>query len=83
MNAENVTYFDSFGVEHFPEEIRKFIENENRKYRTQVNDSIMCGYFCIGFIDFMLKSKSLLEYTNLCFPNEYKKNHKIILKYFQ
>ena len=52
-------------------------------YRTQVNDSIMCGYFCIGFIDFMLKSKSLLEYTNLCFPNEYKKNHKIILKYFQ
>ena len=44
---------------------------------------MMCGYFCTGFIDFMLKSKSLLEYTNLFFPNEYKKNHKIILKYFQ
>ena len=52
-------------------------------YKIQVYDLIMCGYFCIGFIDFMLKSKSLLEYTNLCFPNEYKKNHKIILKYFQ
>ena len=43
----------------------------------------MCGYFCIGFIDFMLKSKSLLEYTNLFSPNEYKKNDKIILKSFQ
>ena len=42
----------------------------------------MCGYFCIGFIDFMLKGKSLLEYTNLFSPNEYKKNDKIILKYF-
>ena len=42
----------------------------------------MCGYFCIGFVDFMLKGKSLLEYTNLFLPNEYKKNDKII-KYFQ
>ena len=32
----------------------------------------MCGYFCIGFIDFMLERKSLLEYTNLFSPNEYK-----------
>ena len=40
----------------------------------------MCGYFCIGFIDFMLKGKSLLEYTNLFSPNEYKKNGKIIKK---
>ena len=49
----------------------------------------MCGYFCIGFIDFMLKGKSLLEYTNflrndyLFSPNEYGKNDKITLKYFQ
>ena len=43
----------------------------------------MCGYFCIGFIDFMLKGKDLLEYTNLFSPNEYKRNDKIILKYFQ
>ena len=43
----------------------------------------MCGYFGIGFIDFMLKDKSVLEYTNLFSPNEYKKNNKIILKYFQ
>ena len=43
----------------------------------------MCGYFCTGFIDFVLKGKNLLEYTYLFSPNEYKKNDKIILKYFQ
>ena len=43
----------------------------------------MCGNFCIGFIDFILKGKSLLEYTNLFAPNEYEKGEKIILKYFQ
>ena len=43
----------------------------------------MCGYFSIGFIDFMLKGKNLLEHTNLFSLNENKKNGKIILKYFQ
>ena len=43
----------------------------------------MCGYFYVGLIDFMLKGKSLLHYTNLFFPKEYEKNDKIIQKYFQ
>ena len=43
----------------------------------------MCGCFCVGFIEFMLNGKSLLDYTNLFSPNDYKKNDKIILKYFQ
>ena len=43
----------------------------------------MCGYFWIGFIDFMLKRERLLEYTNLFSPNDYEKNDKVILKYFQ
>ena len=43
----------------------------------------MCGYFCIRFIDFMLKGKSLLDYTNLFSPNNYEGNDKIMLKYFQ
>ena len=43
----------------------------------------MCGYFCSGFIDFMLKSESLLEYTDLFSPNDYEKNDKTIMKYFQ
>ena len=85
VNAKNVTYFDSFGVEHIPKEIKKFIGNKNiitNIYGIQAYDSIMCGYFCIGFIDFMLKGKSLLEYTNLFSPNDYEKNDKI-LKIFQ
>ena len=56
VNDHNVTFFDSIGVEHIPKEIRKFIENKNiiaNIYRIQAWDSIMCGYLCIGFIDFM------------------------------
>ena len=55
----NVTYFDSFGVEHIPKEINKFIANKNIEtniFRIQAHDSVMCGYFFIGFIDFMLKN---------------------------
>ena len=49
----------------------------------QAYDSVICGYCCTGFIDFMLKCKFLLEYTNLFFPNEYKKNGKVISTHFQ
>ena len=49
----------------------------------QAYNSIMCGYFCIIFIDFMLKGKSLVNYTKLVSPDNYEKNDKIILKYFQ
>ena len=52
-------------------------------YRIQAYDLIMCGYFCIGFIDFMVKDESLFDYITLCFPNDYEKTDKIILKYFQ
>ena len=79
-------YFDSFGVEDIPKEIKKFIGNKNiakNIYRIQAYDLIMCGYFCIGFIDLMLIGKSLLDYTNLFSPNDYEKNDKTILKYFQ
>ena len=81
-----ITYFDSFGVEHIPKENKKIIENKNiitNVYRIQAFVLIMCGYFCIGFINFMLKGKSLLDYTNSFSPNEYEKNDNIILKYFQ
>ena len=67
VNAKIVTCFDGFGVEHIPKEIRKFTGNRNiitNIYRIQAYDPIMCGYFCIGFIDFMSKGKLLLEYTN-------------------
>ena len=86
MNAENVTYFRSFGLEHVPKEIQKFIGNKNivtNICRIQAYNSIICEYFFIGFIDFMRKGKSLLGYRNLFSPNDYEKNDKIILKYFQ
>ena len=86
VNANNIIYFDSFRVKHIPKEINKFTGNKNiitNTYRTQAYNLIMCRYFCIGFIDFMLKGKSLLHYANLFSPNDYEKNDKIILKYFQ
>ena len=85
-NAKNVTYFDIFGVELIPKEIRKFIGNKNITtsiYRIQAYDSIMCGYFFIRFINFMLNGKSLLEYANLFSPSEYKNNDKMISKLFK
>ena len=66
---------------------KKKITNKNiiitNIYRIQTYDSRMCGYFCITFIDFMFKGKSLLDYTKLLSPNDYEKNDKILLKYFQ
>ena len=73
VNDENESYFDSFGVEHIPKEIRKFIEDTNVKiniYRIQAHVSMMGGYFCVGFINFMLKSKYLLDYINLSSPSD-------------
>ena len=61
LQNNNVTYFDSFRVEHIPKKIRTFISNKYIKtniLRIQVYDSIMCGYFCIGCIDFMLVGKT-------------------------
>ena len=84
-NNNNITYFDNFRVEHIPKEIIKFIENRNIKtniFKIQAYDSIMCGYFCIAFTDFMFKGKSLTDYTNLFSPIDLKKNDDTILKYF-
>ena len=85
VRYNNVTYFNSFGVEHIPKEIKTFISNKNIKkniFRMQVYNSIMCGYFCISFIDFMLARKTLTEYTNLFSSNNFKKNDDTILNYF-
>ena len=81
-----IVYFDSFGVEHIPEEIKEFIGNKNAKaniFRVQANNSVMCGYFCIGFIDFMLAGKKLTDFTNLCSLYGFDKNDSIILCYFK
>ena len=76
-NNNGVIYFDSFGVEHIPKEIKAFINHTSHNkniilniFRIQAYDSIMCGYFCIGFICFMLRGKTLTEYTNLFSSNK-------------
>ena len=75
VQINDVSYFDSFGVEHIPKEIRTFIRNKNIKtniFRIQAYDSIICGYFCIRFIDFMLAGKILTEFTNHFSPNNFR-----------
>ena len=82
---DTVTYFDSFGVEHIPKEIKKLIGDKNIKaniFRMQAYDSVMCGYFIIGFIDFMLTGKSLTDFTSFFSPNDFKNNDNVILNYF-
>ena len=76
-NINSVTYFDSFGLKHIPKEIKTFIKYKNVKtniFRIQAYDSIMCGYFCIVFINFIFKGKTLTEFTNLFSPYDFKKN---------
>ena len=97
-NKNEIFYFDSFGVEHIPEEIKTFVEefldrpsssasqNKNIKaniFRVQANDSVICGYFCIGCIDFTLAGKKLTDFTNMFSPYDFKKNDDIILSYFK
>ena len=75
-----------FGVAHITKEIIKFIGNQNIKtntFRTQAYDSIMRGYFCIGFINFMFKGKILTDYTNFFSPNDFKRKDNIIFSYFK
>ena len=85
VNDKTATYFDSFGIQHITKEIRKFIGNKNimtNIYRVQAYDSAMCAYFCISFINYMFKGKSLTDFTNLFSSNNFKKNDDVIFNYF-
>ena len=103
VKTNEAIYCDSFGIEHIPKKINKFINNDTTKstaelsslersaissiksniFRIQAYDSIMCGYFCIEFINYMLKGKTLLDYTNLFSPNDFKKNDQVIKRIFK
>ena len=90
VKTNETIYFDSFGIEHIP---NKFIKKpsslkhtariKRNIFRIQAYDSIMCGYFCIEFINYMLKGKTLLDYTNLFLPNDFKKNDQVIKRIFK
>ena len=94
VKPKYTVYFDSFGVEHIPKEINKFIrskelghavrnDTKSNIFRIQAYDSIMCGCFCIEFINYMLKGKTLLDYTNLFSPNDFKKNDELLKEYLK
>ena len=86
VKNNEITYFDSFGVEHVPREIKRFIEHKNIKtniFRIQADNSIMCGYFYIGFIDFMFAGRSLIDFTSLFSRYDFNKNDDIVLNYFK
>ena len=79
VNDNNGTYSE---IEYIPKEIKKFIGNNNittNIFRMQAYNSVMYGYFCSGFIDFMLKGKSLTDFTNILLSINFKHNDKIIL----
>ena len=76
VNTKTVTYFDRFGVEHIPKEVKKCIDNKKiiaNIFRIQAHDSVMCGLFCTGFIDFMFNGNSLTDLINLFPPDDFKK----------
>ena len=86
VKPKYTVYFDSFGLEHISKQIKIFIGNKDIKantFRLQAYDSIMCRYYCIEFINYMFKGKTLLEYTNLFSPNDFKKNDEIIKRIFK
>ena len=94
VKPKYIVYIDSFGVEHIPKEINEFIRSKELEhavgndiktyiFRIQAYDSIMCGFFCIEFINYMLKGKTLLDYTNLFSPNDFKKNDQVIKRIFK
>ena len=71
-------------IEPVPEEIKEFVKKKNiiaHIFRVQANSSIMCGYFCIGFTDFMLAGKKVTDFTNMFSPYDFEKNDNIILSY--
>ena len=86
IDRNAMVYFESFGIECIPQEVWNKIRDEpitHNIFRIKVNESIICGSYCIAFIEYMLAGKALLDYTNLFSPNDYKKNDKIIYMYFK
>ena len=79
------TYFDSFGIEHIPMEIMEFLVGKNilsNIYRVQAYDSVLCGYFCIKFLEHMFRGGTLAGFTSMFSVNDFALNDKIILKMF-
>ena len=81
-----ISIVERVGVERVPEEIKEFVRNKNiitNIFWVQANNSVTCGYFCIGFIDFVLTGKKLTDFTSIFYPHDFKRNDQIVLSYFR
>ena len=86
IDKNTAVYFDSFGIEYISQEPFRKVKDKSitrNIFRLQDDDSIMCGFHCFVVIEYMLALKTLLSYTNLFSPNDYKKNDQIIYNFFK
>ena len=85
VHGPKATYFDSFGIEHIPDEVLKFLKGKDLEaniFRVQSKKSVLCGYFCIKFLEYMFHGKTLTDFTRLFSPTDFNKNDKTVLKLF-
>ena len=85
IDRNTAVCFDSFGIEYIPQEVLNKVRDKSitlNIFRIQDNESIICGFYCIALIEYMLAGKSLLDYTNLFSLNQCTKNDKMIYKHF-
>ena len=76
IDRNTAVYFDSFGIEYIMQEVLSNSKDKSITYnvfRIPDDDSVMCGFYCFAFMEYMLLGKTLLDYTNLFSPNDYKK----------
>ena len=86
IDRNTAVFFDSFGIEYIPQEVLNKVRNKSitlNIFRIQHNEPIMCRFYCIALIEFMLAGKFLLDYTSLFSLNDCKKNDKIMYKHFK
>ena len=86
IDKNTAVFFDSFGVKYIPEEVLSKMKDKviaHNIFRIRDDDSIICGFYCIAFIGYILVGKMLLDDTKLFFRNNNKKNDKIICKYIR
>ena len=86
IDRNTAVYFDTFGIEYIPQEVLSKVKDKSithNIFRIQYDDSIVCRFYYIAFIEYMIAGKTLLGYTNLFSPNNCNKNGKIIYKCFK
>ena len=85
IKGNKATYFDSFGIEHLPDELVRFLRGKDLDvniFRVQSKQLVLCGYFCIKFLEHMFDGKTLIEYTRLFSPNDFEANDRVVLSLF-